>query len=196
MKIMSRDFTFKERLLLAVLALILLGLGYYYFVDIPVRQSIISSEAEVTTLQSELNTIQERVGYLSGIRQKLDELEHMNNNLGWMGSYNNSKAEVKFLNDVLANTLRYTINFAEVTRSGDQIRRNFTLQFQTLDYPSAQQIMTDLLQGENRCLVGDMKCSINADGTVIINATATFYETMVGGVPDAGLPSDSGSANQ
>ena len=35
-----------------------------------------------------------------------------------------------------------------------------------------------------------MSCSINTDGSVNLTATATFYETMVGGTPDAGLPVD------
>lgn len=34
------------------------------------------------------------------------------------------------------------------------------------------------------------------DGQVAISATATFYETMVGGKPDAGLPADSSAASQ
>ena len=36
-----------------------------------------------------------------------------------------------------------------------------------------------------------MKCNVDSDGSVTIDATATFYETMVGGVEDAVLPSDS-----
>ena len=194
MKIMSRDFTTAEKILLVVLALILVGLAYYYFVDIPVRNSVDNAQAEVNTLQAELDAIEMRLSYLRGIQKNLDELGDIEN-LAWMGSYNNSKAEVKFLNDVLANTIKYSINFANVARNGDQIRRNFTLQFQTADYPEAQEIMTQLLQGENRCLVGDMKCSIDNNG-VNITATATFYETMVGGVADAGLPADGASVNQ
>lgn len=194
MKIMSRDFTTAEKILLVVLALILLGLAYYYFVDVPVRQAIVSSNAEIDTLQTEINVAQARLSYLQGIQTSLDELESQGN-LGWMGSYNNSNAEVKFLNDVLANTLRYSINFANVVRSGDQIRRNFTLNFATNDYAEAQEVLTRLLEGENRCLVGDMSCTINTDGTVNLTATATFYETMVGGVADAGLPADGEAAN-
>lgn len=195
MKIMSRDFTTGEKILLLVLALILVGLAYYYFVDIPVRESIASSQAESATLQTELDAVEQRLSYLTGIRKNLDDLEQIEN-LGWMGSYNNSKAEVRFLNDVLADTIKYSISFANVVRSGDQIRRNFTLQFQTADYEAAQEIMTQLLQGENRCLVGDMNCTIDSGGSVNITATATFYETMVGGVADAGLPADGAASNR
>lgn len=194
MKIMSRNFTLAEKLLLVALALVLVGLAYYYFVDTPVRKSIESSQAEMEMLQTELTGVQGRLAYLTGIQKNLDALGDIDS-LTWMGSYNNSKAEVKFLNDVLANTKNYSISFANVTRNGDQIRRNFTLKFQTSNYEEAQDIMTQLIQGENRCLVGDMKCSLSS-GTVTINATATFYETMVDGEPDAGLPADGAKANR
>ena len=190
MKFLSRDFTTGEKILILALVLILLGLVYYYFVDMPVRNSIMSDQAEANALQSELDAVQTRLSYLTGIRSKLDELEGKEN-LGWMGSYNNSEAEVRFLNDVLAITMKYNINFSTVTRNGNQIRRNFSLRFQTADYEAARDVITRLLQGENRCLVGDMRCSVDGGGSVTIDATATFYETMVGGEEDAVLPSDS-----
>ena len=191
MKILSREFTIGEKILILVLVLILLGLMYYYFVDMPVRNAIMSDQAELDTLQSELDAVQNRLSYLTGIRKNLDDLQGDNKHLGWMGSYNNSEAEVRFLNDVLAVTMKYNINFANVTRDGNQIRRNFSLRFQTANYPEAQDVITRLLQGENRCLMGDMKCSVDQNGSVTIDATATFYETMVDGVADAVLPSDS-----
>ena len=191
MKILSREFTIGEKILILVLVLILLGLMYYYFVDMPVRNAIMSDQAELDTLQSELDAVQNRLSYLTGIRKNLDDLQGDNKHLGWMGSYHNSEAEVRFLNDVLASTMKYNINFANVTRDGNQIRRNFSLRFQTANYPEAQDVITRLLQGENRCLMGDMKCSVDQNGSVTIDATATFYETMVDGVADAVLPSDS-----
>ncbi|MBR2698030.1 MAG: hypothetical protein IKE76_05500 [Clostridia bacterium] len=191
MKILSREFTTGEKVLILMLVLILLGLMYYYFVDMPVRNAIISDQAELDTLQSELDAVQNRLSYLTGIRKNLDELQGDNKNLGWMGSYNNSEAEVRFLNDVLATTMKYNISFANVTRDGNQIRRNFSLRFQTADYLEAQDVITRLLRGENRCLMGDMKCNVDESGTVTIDATATFYETMVDGVEDAVLPNDS-----
>ena len=195
MKVMSRNFTLLERLLIAFLALVLLGLFYYYFVDQTVRQSIQASEAEYSDTLSELNTMQARLQHLQSVQATLDDLE-AEGRLSWMGSYNNSKAEVTFLNDILADTLNYSVSFSNVTRSGDQIRRSFSLTYTTQGYKAARDIMIKLLEGRNRCLVGDVRCSINGNGTVNMNQSATFYETMVGGEADAGLPASSGTANR
>lgn len=195
MKLMSRNFTTAEKVLLVLLALILLGLVYYQFVDRTVRSSIASSEAEYRDVHTELDALQQRVSYLSGIQNSLDALKD-EGNLSWMGSYNNSKQEVAFLNDILADTLEYSISFANVTRTGNQVRRSFTLQYRTQGYEAAQNIMTRLLQGRNRCLVGNVHCTINGkDGTVVMNQSATFYETMVGGTADAGLPESKAQIN-
>ena len=195
MKIMSRDFTRTEKVLIVVLILILLVLAYYQFVDKDVRQSIVNAESEAEMLQVELDAAEKRLVELRSTQAALDKLE-AEGKLSWMPSYNGSKAEVAFLNEILADTLQYSITFSGVTRNGAQIRRDFTLQYQTVDYAAAQEIMDRLCAGKNRCLVGDVKSRIAPEGTVTINASATFYETMVGGTPDAGLPEDGATANQ
>ena len=194
MKIMSRDFTRVEKLLIIVLALILIGLAYYQFVDVPVRQAITNAEAEVKSLQTELDAAQANLAAAQKLQDDMDALEATGQK-SWMSSYNNSKTEIAFLNTILADALQYSVSFANVTRSGDQIRRSFTLQYRTKDYAAAHEIMARLSQSHDRCLVSAASCSLGRDGTVSVSQSATFYETMVGGVPDAGLPADSAKTN-
>ena len=190
MKIMSRSFNRAEKALLIVLAIILLGLLYYWFVDQPVRDAITSAKAESDGLWVELNTLQADAARLEKMQAELDEIES-SGSVSRMGSYNNSEAELRLLNDALAGTLQYSISFSDVTRSGNQIRRSFTLQFKTADYDGAREIVESIENSEFRCIIGDIRCTVDNDEAVTINAAATFYETMVGGTPDAGLPADS-----
>lgn len=117
--------------------------------------------------------------------------------ISYMASYNNSKEELALLNDILSDTVQYTVTFTNVTRNNNQIRRNFSLQFRTEDYASMWEVINGLCESEYRCLVGDIKCQAakERDGSRYVTAdvTATFFETMVGGTPDAGLPEDKGS---
>jgi hypothetical protein len=194
MKVLSRDFTRKEKALLLFLSLLMVGLAYYRFVDMNVRETIEKANAEAANLQIELQTLQARVTRLRNLQAQLDSMEELGE-LSYMPSYNSVKEEVAFLNDVLASTERYNISFADVTRTGAQIRRSFTLQYTTLDYGEAEQIIKELCDYKNRCLVGDIRCSINDKGEVTMNTAATFYETMIGGTADAGLPEDSAVVN-
>ena len=194
MKVLSRDFTRTEIILIIVLALILVGLAYYQFVDKPVRASIADAQSEAGMLETELAAAQARLAAAQQVKNSMDALE-ASGNMSWMGSYNNSKAEVAFLNSILADTLQYSVTFNNVTRAGDQIRRSFTLEYRTDSYAAAHEIMARLVQSHDRCLVSDASCSLENDGVVVVRQAATFYETMVGGTPDAGLPVDSAQAN-
>ncbi len=195
MKTWSRDFTVKEKILLLLLVVILLGLVYYWFVDQPVRTSIAAAEAECESLRVELETVRLQVSKMEEMESELDSIEGSGIR-SYMGSYNNSEAELALLNDVLATTLQYTISFSDVTRDGDQIRRNFTLQFKAANYDATRDILSKLSGGMYRCLIGDIRCVAGneKDSTVTVNASATFFETMVGGTPDAGLPQDTAEA--
>ncbi|MGN0403841.1 MAG: hypothetical protein ACI4F1_01340 [Bariatricus sp.] len=194
MKIFSRDFTLKEKILLLILCLILVGLAYYKFVDQPVRDAIATANAERESMEVELTAVQAKVIKLETMRTELDAIAS-GNNASMMGSYNNSKAEMKMLNDILDRAEQYSISFTDITRNGDQIRRNFTLQFRASSYDNAMTILRELARGEYRCMVNEVRCTAEEgsvlSGPVSISATATFYETMVGGTPDAGLPEDS-----
>ena len=194
MKIMSRDFTRVEKLLIVFLVLILVGLAYYQFVDVPVRQAIANANAEAQSLQADLDAAQANLAAAQKLQDDMDALE-ASGQKSWMSSYNNSKTEIAFLNSILADTLQYSVSFANVTRSGNQIRRSFTLQYRTRDYDAAHEIMARLSQSHDRCLVSAASCALGRDGAVAVTQSATFYETMVGGTPDAGLPADGAKVN-
>ena len=192
MKVLSRDFSTKEKLLILVLALVLVALAYYQFVHRPVIDAIASAQAEADSLSVELQTVNEKLERMRRMRAELEDVT-AGGTATEMGSYNNSKEEIASLNDILRETLQYSISFANVTRSGDQIRRNFTLQLTTDNYETMEHIISAISASHYRCLIGDLRCTATRerdvlDGNISIGATATFFETMVGGTPDAGLP--------
>lgn len=192
MKVLSRDFTLKEKLLLLVLVLVLLGLGYYYFVNQPVIRELQSCAAEKSALQTELDSVNMKLAALQKMQSELDAIE-ARGDASIMKSYNNSKEEIKLLNDVLSQTSSYTVAFANATKDGDQIRRNFTLSFAAPDYEAMADVIAELAKSDLRCMVADISCargnySYYLDGGYRVSATATFYETMVGGTPDTVLP--------
>ena len=194
MKVMSRQFTRVEKLILLVLIVFLLGLGYYEFVDKPVREAIASSELDLQLYDSQITTLQARLAQLTKVQNNLNALRASGET--YMASYNNSKEEVAFLNDVLAETLQYTISFSNIQRNGNLIRRQFTLQYRIKGYSEAEEITQRILEGPYRCIVGNISCTVSDNDVVVVTENATFYETMVGGVADAGLPADSASTKR
>ena len=193
MKIWSRDFTRAEKTMLFGLLFLLIGILYFQFVDRPVRTQIASARFEAQQIESELTIVSAQARQLAKMQKEMDDVKGRVT-LSRMESYNNSSAEISFLYDILADTQEYNIDFSDITRNGDQIRRNFSLQFRTRDYDAMRSIIDRLCASEYRCLVDEIRChrTINEkESYVTANVTATFFETMVGGKPDAGLPKDS-----
>ncbi|MBR2729025.1 MAG: hypothetical protein IKD92_04035 [Lachnospiraceae bacterium] len=198
MKIWSRDFTRFESILLVILGVLLVGMVYVQFVDRPVRAAIASSKAECSAIETELSVVKARADRLDKLNSEMEQIRS-DGATTRMESYNNSKAEIQMLNDVLSEADQYTINFADVTRSNDQIRRQFTLTFRTSDYHSMRRIIEKLCASPYRCLIDEIRCTATSNSKesyVSANVTATFFETMVGGTPDAGLPEDSAAAER
>ena len=192
MKLLSRDFSTKERILLLLLVLILVVLVYYQFVDVPVKDALERAESQKQALEIELDAVNTRIAKLEKMQKEIDDI-YANGTLKSMPSYNNSKNVNKPLNDVLGD-MGYSIRFSDVTRSGDQVRRNISLQFVANDYASVREVLAQLTGSDYRCLLGDVRCVPRAksdpDKNISVSATLTFFETMVGGVADAGLPSE------
>ena len=200
MKILSRDFTLFEKIIIAILLLVLLGLAYYQFVDKPIRASLEEANSTEAALRVELSAIDKKVDELEKMQQDLDKILS-DPTIHPMPSYNAINDIMTRLNDVLGD-LGFRITFSEVTKDDDQIRLNITMAFTAPDYPTVQSMLTELEASEIRCKIANLSASrvygynfytgevIRADypDAMNVSLTLTFYETMHGGTPDAGLP--------
>ncbi len=200
MKILSRDFTVREKVLMTFLSILLIILAYYRFVDIPVRDGIVDAKSKVEAYNTELNAVNTKIESLRQMQEELDELGTAGR-AAYMASYNNAEAEYTALNDILSATDEYVITFSDLTREGDLIRREFSIQYTTTGYAAAKKIIFDLENSKYRCRIGDLSVSVGKEndteadllhwnGRIMVSAKATFYETMVGGTADEGLPAE------
>lgn len=191
MKVLSRDFTTKEKVLLLVLVVILIGLVYFQFVYKPITASIEKAENQKENLKSELEAVNTRITMLTKMKNEVDDIT-TEGTLKAMPSYNNSKNVNKLLNDVLGD-MDFALVFSPVEKDGDQIRRRVQLTVNTPDADSVKTVFSELTGSEYRCLIENVSCAPkkerNADSNeMTIVANLTFFETMVGGKADAGLP--------
>ena len=203
MKILSRDFTTKEKILILVLVIVLLVLGYFKFVYQPIITSTQEKRAEAENLQTELDIVDVQVISQTAKQNEVEAITS-GDHVSIMASYNNVQNEVNLLNSILSGTENYNIAFQDLTREGDQIRRTFSLQFTAGDYAAAEKVIKALYNSEYRCLINDVRTTAKAASSsqttetatlnrdqVTVTLNATFYETMVGGREDSGLPEDS-----
>ena len=194
MKILTRDFTLAEKALFVALGAILAGLIYYQFFYVPVARDLESTTLERDRLSSEVLTMQSQLDRLTRMEEDLEKFEQ-SGNPSRMPSYNNNNQELALFNSVLRG-IPYSVSFVRLTEDGNQIRRYFTIQFATDSFSSAKNIVSSLAHGDFRCLLSSMSYSVNGNAEdrarVVVSLELAFYETMVGGTPDIGLPSMNG----
>ena len=216
MKVLSRDFNLTEKVLLVILSVLLVALVYYRFVDTPVREATANSITERHELEDELIILNAKLSQLDKMQKEVDSIT--SKDTSYIYSYNNVRPEIDFLHEVLALSDAYRISFADVTRTGDLIRREVQLEFSAKDYDTACEILEMVEKCEMRCKISDVKVTgkrINdypnldmvgktieetssnkvslkeVSKEVSVTASIMFYETMVGGKADSGLPADS-----
>lgn len=200
MKLLSRDFTLGEKILILLLVIFLLGLAYYQFVDVPVRTSLAKAASEKSALEVELEAVNVKVAQLTRMQNELDELESTGA-ISSMPSYSNINRVNRLINDTLEG-LNWRVDWSNVTRSGNQVRRNISFNFYAADYDEMERVISAFATSEYRCLIGDVRASFTRydrlsdryRDEVSVTMTVTFYETMVGGAVDAGLPADTSEA--
>ena len=93
MKILSRDFSTKEKVLLLILCLILLAFAYYRFIYVPCQDALEKANSDRDTLQMQLMAVLTKEKQLKGMQDELTEMGELIQT-SRMESYNNSKAEI------------------------------------------------------------------------------------------------------
>lgn len=188
METKAGKLSLKVWLAVGFLAAALLGTLYFFLVDRPVREGVRKADEERSSIESRLDQLKTRAANVSGVSAEVDNLT-ASGQLSWMPSYNSEDAELALLHSLLdSRTSDYQISFANVTRSGNQIRRGCSLSFTAHSYEAARSILYSLTHGNYRCLIFSSSVSgITSESGVRVTLSATFYETMAGGEPDMGL---------
>ncbi len=195
MNVLTRDFTKREKILLVVLGVIIIAAAYYLLVYSQVETGIASAKASSQSIEDNLVITQAKIDQISAMQAEMDALSADEGTLkSYMPSYNAGKQELDFLHTTLSETIDYYVNFTDLTLEGDQIRRDFGLQFTATDYEQAENIIKTLEESEIRCLVANVYITPKENGTdlldgnVVVSLSGTFYETLKEGTPDKELP--------
>jgi hypothetical protein len=190
-KIMSRPFTTREKVLLLIMLVLLIGALYYFCVV----KNVIESQADNTEKLTEI-TLQTKAqeALATEYAKKKQELDSMgpSGDLPLVAPYDNVKNELEELNSILGAATTQTLSFDNPTLEGSTVRRVVKINYTTPNYDAAFGIIESLQEGSYRCLVQDVSMNgrLLADGTVesvSTSLTVTFYETTRGAASTGGL---------
>ena len=205
---LSREFTFREKVLLAVCAILAIGAFYYQFVYKGINRQINSYSTERIEAQlADEQATAKKIRNMEGIIERDKDKER-----GELTVYNNLAAEVALIGNILNNRAdNVSLTWNNPTLNGSVVRRTVAVAFRTANYEDYKTILREFYEGPYRCIIGDLTVSATGTGKrsvlseetlaetdgVSASFTVTFYETIEGALTTEGLVVEStGTADQ
>ena len=172
----------REIILLALLAVIIVGVVYYMGFYTPHQSDMVSIKNQIADADRQLSSAEARLASMGKMQEELDRLHTLpEDEITEIAPYDNAKVIMNQLNGILAQSLEYQLKFADpVIGSDGLVRRSVTLTFKSENYDSAKKIIEDLSGSKWRCLISSLSMSASEDvenEEVSVSAALTFYES-------------------
>lgn len=195
---MNRAFTTREKVLLVILAVLIIGIGYFKLLLEPINTSI---ENYQNMTASEQDEILVNTALLQKKKQMETELEELfaSGDPTPIPVYDNSGNLLVELHRILDKSLDYSLNFSGVSTMDVEylVRRPVSLTFQASTYAQARAIINELHDSDNVNCISDLSMQINngnldytneiihwdedddSDYYITVSLVITYYERIV-----------------
>lgn len=180
---MNRAFSTREKVLLVILALLLIGVGYFKLLLEPINESIdhytqLAASEQDAMLQSTAQLVQLRL-----MEQELEAIFESGEAVP-LPAYDNAEKLMVELSRILAASSDYSLNFGSAYEldGGYIVCRPLSLQFTAKDYASAHDILTALHDSADVNQISDLSLTLpqDADKGVQVSCSVTFFELKAG----------------
>lgn len=191
---MRRQWSVREKLLLALLIVILVISGYIslFYMPMTSERDRCIGEAEQCRIQTE--AAQVRLEDKRRMERELEEIFSGDTAPVSIASYNNLQPVMRELNEILRLARNYSLNFGTVDASQTVVRRQISISFTTDSYASAKEVLSRLHDSAFRCMLNNISVSLGRrnedrwdpgfwldswddwDGDVAVSGTIVYFE--------------------
>lgn len=180
---LSRSFSQREKVLLAILVVVILFACYYFAVYEPASTKIAEAEHKVAQLRSDITIEEARASSIQKMKDALESIGYGETAISETPYYDNAQNVVKELNEILADSIDYNLSFKPILFQNELAIREIQMVFNCENYTIARGIIRDLSTGPYRCDIGTLKIdtasSDSSDitkGMVVVTLSITYYE--------------------
>jgi hypothetical protein len=184
---MQYSFSRREKILLAVLILIVLGALWYVLVYTGCADSYTRAQTAIDNTQTDIDTATVKLSKMKTMQSELAALQKSGATQTTLPKYDNVQNLTAQLNTILSAADTYNLSFESPEAGTDNVmRRGVTLTFGCGSYATAKSIITQLDQSSFRCLIDTV--SLSQAGT---SSTKTTTATTVAGSTSTNASSSS-----
>lgn len=145
---MNRELTGREKVMLLILIVLVMALGYYKLIFEPINDQVAAYRDSTEQEQTELTTELVRAEQMKKMESAVAELRQRGD-VNPIPAYDNSKALMVELHQILASAQEYSLDFSAGTTEEDYIvLRPISLSYTTATYAQSRAIL-DALSGSD-----------------------------------------------
>ena len=180
---MKKTITAREIILLAALAVLLVGVAYYMFFYKPLQSELASVQNQCADLDTQLTTVSAKVSRMNAMQEELDAIHALPaGEVTEIAPYDNSNVIMAELNGILSKSGEYKLNFSDPSTGDDGIvRRPVSMVFRCRSFRDACNILGKLNSCHWRSLMTSLSINGEEDdlrsGYVQVNTSITYFES-------------------
>lgn len=182
---MNRPFTTREKVMLVILCLLVIGIGYYKLILEPINTGVEEYQMMEAEEQDVIVQNMALVQKKNLMEQELEELFAQGEPTP-IPSYDNFGKLIVELHSILDSTTDYSLSFAgTMDMTGGYLkRRPVQLSFNTGSYGEARSIIDRLHGSTNINQISDLNITINKpkddadEGSVSVSMVITYFELI------------------
>lgn len=173
---MKKRLSAREKILLLILVLMALIAVYYYTFYLPTTEKITYYENEAILVDDQIIMAEAQIMKLNMMEKELADIKSGDmTNIKELPPYDNSRNVMNSLSLILANATQYDVSFSGVSEEDGIVRRDITLNYNCNSYDSAKNILSQIYNGDYRCLMKDLHIT-QSSGTWNVNVQITYFE--------------------
>ena len=191
-------FSNREKIMLAVLLVIAVGLLWYRFVFVSVNDQVAQIQSEQQTAEDTITIDQTRLKRKDQIEATLAAYKAQGIEPLKLPEYDNLKNVMAELRTVLGAASSYTLSFDDLYWT-DQglIARGASLSFECASYDEAKALLQNIYSGSYPSMIDSLQLTddtakqqsnTSGAGAVKVNAHFVYFETVGENSPTKGLP--------
>lgn len=187
---LTYTFSTREKVLIAILGFVAVGILWYRFVFINIQDQVARIDGRIAEAQTELANVQAQSAAVSKMQSAIKEYEKEGIKPVVLPDYDNTQNLMAYLNGVLGTTANYKITFEDAVKDekDGSIHRTGKIIFGCDTYDEARSIVENIGHGPYPCQidgfsiadksVANTKKNTSKNKNSMVNATVqvTYYE--------------------
>ena len=175
---LSYTFSKREKVLLVVLALILVGVAWFMLVYQGTAREAASLDAQIANVQTEIAVSNGRAAQVEQMRREIEQRKEAGMQPSVVPDYDNLAPLMAELNRVLSGTSSYSMSFDEVDAAsgGAYVMRGIEFTFENASFAQAEATVESLVFGPYACSVDSLDVNSTSNGAVTTTIHIVYRE--------------------